>query len=180
MNYYVKCVEAKSEQAPLEFYTSRPPDTTVVPSTKAMVHARHILAKSEDQARKIIQKLDQGSDFSTLAKEKSTDDTTASEGGDLGWFQSGQTIQPFAAAVAGLEKGNYTKEPVHTQFGWHVILLEDFRPSDIRSEDIKQSESVKARIDWSRKRSEELLGMIKDLCGKGDAALEKTHGLRGG
>ena len=89
-------------------------------------------------------------------------------------------MQPFADAVVGLQKGSYTKEPVHTQFGWHVILQEDFRPSDCRTKAIEQSEVVKAVIDSKRKRLEELTGITKELCGKADAALEKTHGLRGG
>ncbi len=90
--------------------------------------ARHILVKTREEAEEVIQELDKGSDFSALAKEKSTD-TSASEGGDLGWFSTTQMVQPFADTVAGLEKGSYTEVPVQTQFGWHVILLEDTRES---------------------------------------------------
>jgi peptidyl-prolyl cis-trans isomerase C len=90
--------------------------------------ARHILVKTKEEAEEIISQLDKGGDFSALAKEKSTD-TSASEGGELGWFSSDRMVQPFADAVAGLEKGSYTREPVQTQFGWHVILLEDTRDS---------------------------------------------------
>jgi peptidyl-prolyl cis-trans isomerase C len=91
-------------------------------------NARHILVKTREEAEEIIQELDKGGDFSALAKEKSTD-TSASEGGDLGWFSTAQMVQPFADTVAGLEKGSYTDVPVQTQFGWHVILLEDTRQS---------------------------------------------------
>jgi peptidyl-prolyl cis-trans isomerase C len=91
-------------------------------------NARHILVKTREEAEEIIHELDKGSDFSTLAKEKSTD-TSASEGGELGWFSSDRMVQPFADAVAGLKKGSYTEQPVQTQFGWHVILLEDTRES---------------------------------------------------
>ena len=91
-------------------------------------NARHILVKSREEAVEIIAQLDQGGDFEALAKEKSID-TSASDGGKLGWFSGTQMVQPFADAVAGLEKGSYTKEPVQTQFGWHVILLDDTRDS---------------------------------------------------
>ena len=90
--------------------------------------ARHILVKTREEAEKIISELDKGGDFSALAREKSTD-TSASEGGDLGWFSTAQMVQPFSDALAGLKKGSYTEEPVQTQFGWHVILLEDTRES---------------------------------------------------
>ncbi|MGB7934297.1 MAG: peptidylprolyl isomerase [Gammaproteobacteria bacterium] len=91
-------------------------------------NARHILVKTQQEAEEIISELDNGGDFSALAREKSTD-TSASEGGDLGWFSTAQMVQPFADTVAGLEKGSYTDVPVQTQFGWHVILLEDTRQS---------------------------------------------------
>lgn len=91
-------------------------------------NARHILVKTKEEAEAIIALLDKGGDFDALAKEKSTD-TSASEGGKLGWFSGAQMVQPFADALATLQKGSYTKEPVQTQFGWHVILLEDTRDS---------------------------------------------------
>ena len=90
--------------------------------------ARHILVKTQEEAEKIISELDKGGDFSALAKEKSTD-TSASEGGELGWFSTAQMVQPFSDTLVGLKKGSYTEEPVQTQFGWHVILLEDTRES---------------------------------------------------
>ncbi|HSJ49142.1 MAG TPA: peptidylprolyl isomerase [Gammaproteobacteria bacterium] len=88
--------------------------------------ARHILVETEDQAREIITALDGGGDFAALAKERSTDPMGAN-GGDLGWFAPGQMVKPFAEAAAQLETGQYTKDPVQTQYGWHVILLEDRR-----------------------------------------------------
>jgi peptidyl-prolyl cis-trans isomerase C len=96
------------------------------PSTE--YNARHILVKTRAEAEAIIAELDKGADFATLAKEKSTD-SSASQGGSLGWFPGNQMVKPFADAIAGLQKGSYTKEPVQTQFGWHVILLEDTRQS---------------------------------------------------
>jgi peptidyl-prolyl cis-trans isomerase C len=90
--------------------------------------ARHILVEKEDDAKNIISMLDSGSDFSELAKEKSTD-SSGSAGGELGWFSPAQMVKEFSDAAAALEKGSYTKTPVQTQFGWHVILLDDVRDS---------------------------------------------------
>jgi peptidyl-prolyl cis-trans isomerase C len=88
--------------------------------------ARHILVKEEAEAKSLIEKLAGGADFAELAKSHSTG-PTGKKGGDLGWFDAKQMVKPFADAVGALEKGNYSKEPVQTQFGWHVILLEDTR-----------------------------------------------------
>jgi peptidyl-prolyl cis-trans isomerase C len=90
--------------------------------------ARHILVKEQAEAEAIVELLDKGSDFSELAKEKSTGPSGAS-GGELGWFTEGQMVKPFSEAAAKLEKGQYTKVPVQTQFGWHVIILDDSRES---------------------------------------------------
>jgi len=89
--------------------------------------ARHILVDSEDTARELIDKLDGGASFEQLAMENSSD-SSAQEGGDLGWFAPNRMVKPFADAVQALEKGKYTAEPVQSQFGWHVIKLEDTRP----------------------------------------------------
>lgn len=89
------------------------------------VRARHILVKTEQEARDVIAALDGGKDFAELAKEKSTD--AASEGGDLGYFSKGRMVPEFETVAFALEKGAYTKEPVKSQFGYHVILVEDKR-----------------------------------------------------
>ncbi|MGZ4959643.1 MAG: peptidylprolyl isomerase [Methylomonas sp.] len=88
--------------------------------------ARHILVKTEDEAKKVIAELDKGGDFTALAKKYSIDPMGA-EGGDLGWFTADRMVAPFSEAVVALENGKYTKQPVQTQFGWHVILREDSR-----------------------------------------------------
>jgi peptidyl-prolyl cis-trans isomerase C len=90
------------------------------------VKARHILVKTEDEAKAIIKDLDAGKDFATLAKEKSTDPNKA-DGGDLGYFTKDRMVPEFSEAAFKLEKGKYTEAPVKTQFGFHVILLEDKR-----------------------------------------------------
>jgi peptidyl-prolyl cis-trans isomerase C len=89
-------------------------------------NARHILVETREEATEIIQQLDEGGNFEELAKEKSTG-PSGKTGGKLGWFSPAQMVKPFSDATAVLEKGTYTKEPVQTQFGWHVILLEDSR-----------------------------------------------------
>jgi peptidyl-prolyl cis-trans isomerase C len=94
---------------------------------KTEYKARHILVDSEEKARELIAKLDAGADFATLAKENSSDSSSA-EGGDLGWFAPSRMVKPFADAVEALEKGTYTKDPVQSQFGWHIIRLDDTRP----------------------------------------------------
>ncbi|MDZ7662733.1 peptidylprolyl isomerase [Thiohalophilus sp.] len=88
--------------------------------------ASHILLKSEDEAKAIIKELDGGAVFADVAKAKSTG-PTAKNGGDLGWFNANQMVPPFTQAVAKMKKGAYSKTPVKTQFGWHVIKLEDER-----------------------------------------------------
>lgn len=90
------------------------------------VRARHILVKTEEEAKQIITDLDAGKDFIEIAKEKSTD-PNKTEGGDLGYFTKGRMVPEFEEAAFALEKGAYTKTPVQTQFGFHVIRLEDKR-----------------------------------------------------
>lgn len=88
--------------------------------------ARHILVADEAKAKELIAELDKGASFETLAKENSSD-SSAQEGGDLGWFAPNRMVKPFADAVQALEKGKYTTTPVQSQFGWHIIKLEDTR-----------------------------------------------------
>ena len=92
--------------------------------------ARHILVEDEAKAKELIKKLDGGADFSKLAKENSTGPSGKS-GGDLGWFSAKQMVKPFSDAAARLKKGQYTKTPVKTQFGWHIIMLDDVRESSV-------------------------------------------------
>ncbi|HXW24305.1 MAG TPA: peptidylprolyl isomerase [Xanthobacteraceae bacterium] len=93
------------------------------------VHARHILVKSEEEAKAIIAELRNGADFAELARQKSTD-PGASDGGDLGYFPKEEMVPEFAEAAFKLEKGEIS-EPVHTRFGWHVIKVEDKRTRQV-------------------------------------------------
>lgn len=90
------------------------------------IRARHILVKTKEEAEAIIKQLGEGGDFEAIAKEKSTDGAAAS-GGDLGYFSAGQMVPEFETAAFALTPGDYSKEPVETQFGFHVIKVEDKR-----------------------------------------------------
>ena len=103
-------------------------DSKVAAEKGVEYKARHILVKTEAEAKKIIADLDKGGDFTKLANKLSLDGKEAQNGGDLGWFLAAQMVAPFSDAVAALENGKYTKTPVQTQFGYHVILREDSRP----------------------------------------------------
>ncbi len=88
-------------------------------------HAAHILVKTEDEAKDLLSKLEDGADFAELAKEFSTG-PSGPNGGDLGWFGIGMMVKPFEDAVIALEEGEISA-PVKTQFGWHVIKLNETR-----------------------------------------------------
>jgi peptidyl-prolyl cis-trans isomerase C len=90
--------------------------------------ARHILVENEAEAKEIIVKLKKGEKFEELAKA-SKDPGSKDHGGDLDWNQPGGFVKPFSDAMVKLEKGKYTETPVQSQFGWHVIQLEDMRPA---------------------------------------------------
>ena len=92
------------------------------------ISARHILLKTEEEAKAVIAELDAGKDFAELAKEKSTG-PSAGQGGDLGFFTKGRMVPEFEAVAFTLKAGEYAKEPVQTQFGWHVIKVEERRES---------------------------------------------------
>jgi peptidyl-prolyl cis-trans isomerase C len=89
-------------------------------------HARHILVEKEDEAKDVIEQLKKGAKFEDLAK-KSKDPGSGGKGGDLGWAAPGAYVKPFSDAMVKLEKGKFTEVPVQTQFGFHVIELEDVR-----------------------------------------------------
>jgi len=128
-------------------------------------HARHILVNTEDEARALIAKLADGSDFAELAKENSIG-PSAPSGGDLGWFTADRMVPEFSAAVESLDKGTFTREPVHTQFGWHVIYLEDVRDTQKPAfEDV--AEELKG--DMRRAFIDQYLADLRD------AAIIETH-----
>lgn len=135
-------------------------DEMIASSDAKEYKARHILSETEDAAKGVIAELDKGAKFAELAKERSTG-PSAKDGGDLGWFNPQQMVPEFSAAAAELEKGKYTKSPVKTQFGWHVILLEDSRkvtppPFEQVKPQLQQmmmSQQLKAYVDELRSKA---------------------------
>jgi peptidyl-prolyl cis-trans isomerase C len=92
---------------------------------------RHILVDKEDDAKAIIAELNKGGDFAKLAKEKSKDPGSKDNGGDLDWGPSARYVKPFSDALVALQKGQTTATPVKTDFGYHVIRLDDVRPLQV-------------------------------------------------
>ena len=95
--------------------------------------ARHILVKTEEEAKEAIDQLAKGVKFETIAAEKSLDTGSKNNGGDLNWAPPGRYVKPFADALTHLKKGEITQTPVQTQFGWHVIQLQDERALKVPS-----------------------------------------------
>ncbi|TAN49395.1 MAG: hypothetical protein EPN21_12000, partial [Methylococcaceae bacterium] len=102
-------------------------DRQVAANKATEFKARHILVKTEQEAKDLIKKLQANGKFEELAKKSSIDTGSATKGGDLGWFDPAQMVKPFADALAQLENGKYTTTPVQSQYGWHVILREETR-----------------------------------------------------
>ena len=119
-------------------------------------NASHILVKDEDEALQIIKKLKNKSEFSKLAKSYSIG-PSKQNGGDLGWFRSGQMVKEFDEAILKLKKGAITKLPVKTQFGYHIILL-----NDIRNSKPKKINNIKQKI-IERIKQNSLLNLEKKL-----------------
>src|ERR1700738_5125493 len=93
---------------------------------KTEYHASHILVPTKEKADQLIKKIKSGAKFEDVAKSDSTDNSKAN-GGDLGWFTTARMVKPFGDAVQVLKKGEITTDPVQTQYGWHIIKLEDTR-----------------------------------------------------
>jgi peptidyl-prolyl cis-trans isomerase C len=115
--------------------------------------SRHILVKDEAVAKQIIADLDAGSDFAAIAKEKSEDTGSKEAGGELDWSEAQAYVQPFGEALKSLKKGERTKEPVKTNYGYHIIELEDVRTASFPEFDqvktqIQQQLATKLRDDY--------------------------------
>lgn len=130
--------------------------------------ARHILVKTEDEAKDVIAKIKKDiKAFDGLAKAKSMDPGSKASGGDLGWFNPAGMVPEFGAAVAKLEKGKFTEQPVKTQFGYHVIVLDDSRSTPVPAfDDVKaqltqqlQQKNLKALLDETKAKAKiEIVG----------------------
>jgi peptidyl-prolyl cis-trans isomerase C len=136
-------------------------------SDEQEVRARHILVEKEEDAKAILAELKKGADFAQLAKQKSKD-PGASEGGDLGYFTKDQMVPEFATAAFKLEKGQIS-DPVKTQFGWHIIKVEDKRKRQLPEFDkvkdqIETFVQRKAQVEFVTKLRAE--GKIERLDGQ--------------
>jgi peptidyl-prolyl cis-trans isomerase C len=108
--------------------------------------ARHILVEKKETAESLIRDLKAGGDFAKLAKAESKDPGSAANGGDLGWFSAQSMVKPFSDALTTLQKGQITETPVQTQYGWHVIQLEDTRaPEPPAFDDVKDQVKMLAQ-----------------------------------
>lgn len=133
------------------------------------INARHILVESEEKAREIIAELKKNGDFAALAAEHSRDRNGA-EGGDLGWFTADVMVPEFAEAAFALDPGKITEEPVRTQFGWHVIKVEERRTAEPPTFE-------EAREDLRNALAEEVVSDVLESL-RADATVQ-TFGLDG-
>ena len=120
------------------------------------IHARHILVSTEDEAKKVAERLKNGEDFATVAKEVSKD--TNAEGGDLGFFTRGQMLKPFEDAAFALDVGQISA-PVQTQFGWHIIKVEEKRDQKLPTFD-QVKEAIKAQL--VQQKAQEVVTGLRD------------------
>ena len=129
------------------------------------VHARHVLVKTEDEAKAVLADIKKGTDFAEVAKAKSTEPGAAQSGGDLGYFTKEQMVPEFAEAAFKLDKGKVS-EPVKTQFGWHIIKVEDKRKKPVPTFD-----QVKDQLETfvARKSQSDLVAKLRTT-----AKIEKT------
>jgi peptidyl-prolyl cis-trans isomerase C len=121
------------------------------------IHARHILVATEEEAKAVIAELDAGGDFEALAAAKSTDTGSGANGGDLGFFTPDQMVPEFSGAAVAMEPGTYSKTPVQSRFGWHVIKVEEKR-------DVAPPTLEEARPEIESRLQQELIGeLVSDL-----------------
>ena len=149
---YLKGKEPTDQEMHTEY------DSAIASMDKTEYHARHILVASKELADQLTMKIKAGANFEELAKTQSIDGSKTS-GGDLGWFSAARMVKPFADAVKGLKKGEVTAQPVQTQFGWHIIKLEETRtitppPFDQVKEQISnrvEQKKLQAYVDQLKK-----------------------------
>lgn len=133
---YLQTLDLSDEELKKEY------DNQVAGIDKKEYKASHILVEDEDTARKLIAEIKpDASNFAELAKENSTG-PSGKDGGDLGWFSTSSMVPEFGDAVQNMSKGDVSKDPIHSEFGWHVIYLED-----VRDVDLPDFESSKPRLE---------------------------------
>jgi parvulin-like peptidyl-prolyl isomerase len=170
MEQEAKKIENATTDADLKAFYDKNSDKFKTP---AELNARHILVEKEDEAKAIIKTLNEAKDvkaeFIKLAKEKSTGPSGKS-GGDLGWFALDRMVPEFSSAADKLKKGTFTKEPVKTQFGFHIIYLEDKKDAGIQKFD-EVKEQIKGIIN-KKKFNTLIESTIENLKKKADIKLK--------
>ncbi len=158
-------VKKELAAAPTEQEMRAEYETFVASQPKYEYHARHILVQTEQFAQNLIDRINKGADFAEVARKESMD-RSKSEGGDLGWFTPTSMVKPFADAVMALEKGKMTAAPVQSQYGWHVIKVEDMR--DLQIQDYAEiQDEMRQRVQ--QKKVQAYLESLKK-----DRKIEKT------
>jgi peptidyl-prolyl cis-trans isomerase C len=118
---------------------------------------RHILVDKEDEAKEIIGELQKGAKFDDLAKARSKDPGSKDRGGDLDWNAPSSFVKPFGDAMKATPKGKFTAQPVQTQFGWHVILVEDVRDAKVPGfDEVKPQLQQRLQAQWLDKYFKDL------------------------
>ena len=120
----------------------------------------HVLVEKEDEAKQVIADLQKGQKFEDLAKQRSKDPGSKDRGGDLDWNAPANFVKPFSDAMVKTEKGKFTPQPVQTQFGWHVIRVDDVRAAKVPSFD-----EVKPQLQ-QRMQAQRLDKYLRDLRAK--------------
>lgn len=137
-------------------------DKFVAANSGKEYHARHILVEKEDQAKAIIAQLKKGGKFEDIAKKSSKDPGSAAKGGDLDWANAGNYVAEFSEALAKLTKGKMTETPVKTQFGYHIIRLDDVRDAQLpKFDDVKPQVAQQLQQQKLSKYQEELRAKAK-------------------
>lgn len=132
-----------------------------VPAEQEQVWARHILVATEDEAQSVLDRLNAGEKWADIAAEVSLDTSNKNNGGDLGWFSSGQMVTKFNDAVFALEVGEIG-EPVETQFGWHIIQLIDRAVLPLKASDLQLKQDLEFQ-QWLGEAKESISYQINDV-----------------
>jgi Parvulin-like peptidyl-prolyl isomerase len=130
---------------------------------------RHILVKDEKEAKHVVSRLREGADFTAIAKEQSIEPSLKKTDGVVDWAAASEFVQPISEALAHLKKGQYTEQPVHSTFGWHVVKIEDERPLEF-----PPFEQVKGNLRQTLQQ-EKVQKLIADLRGKATIEEPKTE-----
>jgi peptidyl-prolyl cis-trans isomerase C len=133
---------------------------------KTEYKVRHILLRSEDEAKATIEEIKRGKRFEALAKAKSVDTETGRNGGELGWLNQGMVVSEFFKGVLAIKRGEISAAPVKTEYGWHVIQVVDTRPLKVPPiDEFMANQQAKASF-YRRIQEERMQNLVKDLRGK--------------